>query len=125
MTPMEGLASFGISIGAGIVIEARKLFISTEVRKQINKAFEESLREYCKNPDIREQERQKIQNIFEKVSQQTNIDLRNEEISGDYARFFSIFETKLVKQESAYRYLKEIRDEKRRSEEHTSELQSR
>lgn len=113
MTPMESLASFGISIGAGIVIEARKLFISTEVRKQINKAFEESLREYCKSPDIREQERQKIQNIFEKASQQTNIDLRNKEISGDYVRFFLIFETKLVKQESAYRYLKEIRDEKR------------
>ena len=113
MTPMDGLASFGISIGAGIVIEARKLFISTEVRKQINKAFEESLKVYCVNEVTREIERQKIKNIFENASQQTNADLRNEEISGDYARFFSIFEAKLVKQESAYRYLKEVRDEKR------------
>jgi tetratricopeptide (TPR) repeat protein len=116
MALLEGLASFGISLGAGIVIEGRKLFISNEVQKQINKAFEESLKEYCSNTSILEQERKKIGEIFKTASLLPNSDLRNKEITGDYSKFFKIFESKLVKHDSAYKYLKEIRDETRYQE---------
>lgn len=116
MALIEGLASFGISLGAGIVIEGRKLFISTEVQKQINKAFEDSLKEYCSNTDILKDEREKIKKIFETASKLPNSDLRNKEITGDYSKFFKIFESKLVKHDSAYKYLKEIRDETRYQE---------
>ncbi|WP_299782835.1 hypothetical protein [uncultured Formosa sp.] len=116
MPLIEGLASFGISLGAGIVIEGRKLFISTEVQKQINKAFDDSLKEYCANSDILKDERKKINEIFETASKLPNSDLRNKEITGDYSRFFKIFESKLVEYESAYKYLKEIRDERRYQE---------
>jgi len=116
MAILEGLASFGLSLGAGIVIEGRKIFISSEVSAQIKKAFEESLKEFCSNPAIREIERGKIKAIFEKASHNPNSDLRNQEISGDYKHFFEIFESKIVKHPAAYSYLKEVRDESRYKE---------
>nr|WP_321237200.1 hypothetical protein [uncultured Psychroserpens sp.] len=108
---MGGLESFGISLGAGIIIETRKIFVSSEVKVQIERAFEESLKEFCINPSIREKERNEIKAIYDKTLKMSHSDLRDETISGRYSKFFLIFESKLVKYNSAYRYLKEARDE--------------
>ncbi len=118
---MEALSSFAISIAAGIALEIFNKPQAT-VEKEIKKAFEKALKKWSPNTSTRKDFRESLK--FKLKQSLTNpkriTDLQSSAKGKFEMVFFIEFDKAIAEFQSAFNYLKEIKDLERFKEEITS-----
>lgn len=106
---MEPLSSFGISIAAGIALDIYNKS-QGKVKIEIKNAFEEALKLWCVNTDIRERKRNELKSTLNKfiIEPELLADVKNQ--SPELDSFFEKFDEVLAQFSAAYHYIKEIKD---------------
>jgi hypothetical protein len=106
---MEPLSSFAISIAAGIALDIYNKS-QGKVKNELKQAFENALKMWCLNDDIREKKRREIKlglnNFIEEPELLADIQNQNPELYS----FFLKYDEALAQFTAAYNYIKEIRD---------------
>ncbi len=109
---METLSSFAISFAAGVALNLWN-GIQKTVEREIKKAFNSSLKEWCPNVNIRERNRIKLQiDLQNKIDSPEKI-INGFESFGEFKEFYIIFEKKLAINQTAFNFINSITNRER------------
>lgn len=105
------ITPFVISLAAGTVIEVFKATLPVNIKRDIEKAFNDALKKCSKNTESAKRTYKFSLNsiIRENYKKDPNADLRDESITGIHSKFFIEFEEALAKRGNAYSFIKENR----------------
>lgn len=101
---VELFSSFAISVVANIVTA---LFARNNTEKEIRKAFQDAIEEWCPNEDIRRYREDAIWEFLQKFME--NPSLNMEELSEEEKSFLAVFQKRLAEHPSAAAYLSDIK----------------
>ena len=104
------LSSFALNIAAGIVLGVFKK-VNSNVKSELNSAFNKALKDWSKNKTIRDKNENKLKIALGKYVQDPD-DFKEQEYSDyDFSTFFECFRIRIPEYPSAYNYLSDIKDE--------------
>lgn len=104
---IEIFSSFAISVVANIVTG---LFARNDTEKEIRKAFQDAIEEWCPNEDIRRHKEDAIWKFLEKYIE--NPALQVEELADEERSFLDVFQKRLAEHPAAVAYLSAIKEQK-------------
>ena len=109
---IEPISSFAISCAAGIALNIWSKSQQT-VDKEVKKAFEQALKDWCPNSDIRENRKEKLKKNFLEIAYNPESFSEDYKCYGEYEKFYIIFDKRLVQFQVAYNYISSIQDSER------------
>lgn len=113
---IEPISSFAISYAAGIALNIWSKSQQT-VDKEVKKAFDLALKDWCPNIDIREYRKDELKNNFLEIAYEPENFSMDFKCYGEFDEFYVFFEKHLVQFQVAYNYISSIQDAKRYKEE--------
>jgi len=109
---IEPISSFAISCAAGIALNIWSKSQQT-VDKEVKKAFEQALKDWCPNSDIREYRKEELKKNFLKIAYKPESFSEDYKCYGEYEKFYIFFDKQLVQFQVAYNYISSIQDSER------------
>jgi len=109
---IEPISSFAISCAAGIALNIWSKSQQT-VDKEVKKAFEQALKDWCPNIDIREYRKEELKKNFLEIAYKPECFSEDYKCYGEFEKFYIFFEKRLVQFQVAYNYISSIQDSKR------------
>lgn len=109
---IEPISSFAISCAAGIALNIWSKSQQT-VDKEVKKAFEQALKDWCPNTGIRESKKEELKKNFLEIAYKPESFSEDYKCYGEFEKFYISFEKRLVQFQVAYNYISSIQDSER------------
>lgn len=109
---MDPISSFAISYAAGIALDLWNISQQT-VDKEIKKAFNEALKDWCPNSQIRVQKKNELKKEFLIIAYKPESFSEDYRCYGEYEKFYILFDKRISQHQVAYNHIKSIQDSAR------------